>query len=192
MLAAMSSCLVVGFLLSMVVVAALLMVSLLCGCGCFCFSCHAWHVPTCRTPPGEGGGSKVHWGGVSPTLGAEAKLEWKGRSAAEVCTSAARKTAGNPLRRAIGAEPLSEACLPYLCASAHLISGWALRAGTARRDSLCFFKLFLFRGVQRGYFSFTNRKAGHGWNSQIPDVFLTTAGATQCGRFCAARRHSLT
>src|SRR5216683_2529675 len=42
--------------------------------GCFllglgrCFSCHAWHVPTCRTPPGEGGGSKAQWGGVSPTL----------------------------------------------------------------------------------------------------------------------------
>ena len=27
----------------------------------------------------------------SPTLAAEAKLEWKGRSAAKVCTSAARK-----------------------------------------------------------------------------------------------------
>ena len=26
--------------------------------------------------------------------------KWKGRSAAEVCTSAARKTAGHPLRRA--------------------------------------------------------------------------------------------
>ncbi|HTF62387.1 MAG TPA: hypothetical protein VK638_06700 [Edaphobacter sp.] len=38
-------------------------------------------------------------GGESPILGAEAKLERKGRSAAEVCTSEARKTAGNPLRR---------------------------------------------------------------------------------------------
>jgi hypothetical protein len=51
------------------------------------------------------------------------------RSAAEVCTSAARKTAGNPLRRAIGAEPLSEACLPYPRAAQEL-SGRALRAGT--------------------------------------------------------------
>jgi hypothetical protein len=38
-----------------------------------------------------------------PRRGSEAEL--RGRSAAEVCTSAARKTAGNPLRRAIGAEP---------------------------------------------------------------------------------------
>jgi hypothetical protein len=46
-------------------------------------------------------------------------MERKGRSAAEVCTSASAEDWGSPLRRAIGAEPLSEACLPYLCASAH-------------------------------------------------------------------------
>src|SRR5277367_3948740 len=67
MLAAMSSCLVLGFLLSMPevpwMVAALLMVSLL--CGCFCFSCRTRHVPTCRTPPGEGGGSKCKERGIA-------------------------------------------------------------------------------------------------------------------------------
>jgi hypothetical protein len=43
----------------------------------------------------------------------------------------------------------------YSCASVRLISGWALRAGTARRHSLpCLGFSFLFRGVQRGYFSF--------------------------------------
>jgi hypothetical protein len=56
------------------------------------------------------------------------RSEW--RSAAKVCTSEARKTAGNPLRRAIGAEPLSEACLPYCVRNARQISGSALRAGT--------------------------------------------------------------
>jgi hypothetical protein len=33
---------------------------------CRCFSCHTWHVPTCRTPPGEGGAARRK-GGVSPT-----------------------------------------------------------------------------------------------------------------------------
>src|ERR1700722_17846365 len=37
------------------------------GC-CRCFSCHAWHVPTCRTPPGEGGVARVQGRGL-PTLG---------------------------------------------------------------------------------------------------------------------------
>jgi hypothetical protein len=34
-------------------------------------------------------------------------MERKGRSAAEVCTSASAEDWGDPLRRAIGAEPLS-------------------------------------------------------------------------------------
>ena len=55
-----------------------------------CFSCHAWHVPTCRTPPGEGGVARCK-GGVYPPLEREPKAERKGRSAAEVCTSEARK-----------------------------------------------------------------------------------------------------
>ena len=37
----------------------------------------------------------------------EAKAERKGRSAAEVCTSESTEYRGNPLQRAIGAEPLS-------------------------------------------------------------------------------------
>ena len=79
--------------------------------GCFllgfgrCFSCHAWHVPTCRTPPGEGGGSKVQGEGYLPPL-KRSEAEWKGRSAAEVCTSAARKIGETPCA-ARGAEPLS-------------------------------------------------------------------------------------
>ena len=34
-------------------------------CGCFCSSCRTRHVPTCRTPPGEGGGSKRKERGIS-------------------------------------------------------------------------------------------------------------------------------
>src|SRR5271166_4270753 len=75
------------------------------GC-CRCFSCHAWHVPTCRTPPGEGGVARCK-GGVYPPLEREPKADRKGRSAAEVCTSEARKTGealapreGSALRKA--------------------------------------------------------------------------------------------
>src|SRR6202007_918887 len=45
-----------------------------------CFSCHAWHVPTCRTPPGEGGGSKAQWGGGSPILGMKRSGNGKGKA----------------------------------------------------------------------------------------------------------------
>ena len=71
-----------------------------------------------------------------PILGAEAKLERKGRSAAEVCTSPqGAEDWGNPLRRAIGAEPLSEVWLPYSCAPAHDISeGGRCGQEQARRD----------------------------------------------------------
>jgi hypothetical protein len=60
----------------------------------------------------------------------EPKAERKGRSEAEVCTSEARKTAGNPLTRAIGAEPLSEVWLPLACASAH----WNCQGGRCGRE----------------------------------------------------------
>ena len=58
---------------------------------------------------------------------------------------------GNPLRRAIGAEPLSEACLPYWRAAARRI----IRVGVAGRNRpakilSCFTSFsFLFRSVQR-------------------------------------------
>ena len=68
--------------------------------------------------------------GISHPWSGGGTLEWKGRSEAEVCTSEARKTAGNPLRRVIGAEPLSEVWLPYPVRYARLLSGPALRAGT--------------------------------------------------------------
>ncbi|HTF72460.1 MAG TPA: hypothetical protein VK638_58305, partial [Edaphobacter sp.] len=61
-------------------------------------------------------------GGESPILGAEAKLERKGRSAAEVCTSEARKTAGNPLRRA-RAEPSAKVWYPLRARCAHISIG---------------------------------------------------------------------
>src|SRR5271170_2003339 len=100
MLAAMSSCLVLGFLLSMAevpwMVAALLMVSLL--CGCFCSSCRAWHVPTCRTPPGEGGGSKCKERGITHP--------WSAAERAKGCTSEARKPGETPCARE-GRHPLA-------------------------------------------------------------------------------------
>src|SRR5580698_3290821 len=79
--------------------------------GCFllglgrCFSCHAWHVPTCRTPPGEGGGSKAQGEGDRPPLEREPQAERKGRSAAEVCTSAARKIGETLAPRDRGSAP---------------------------------------------------------------------------------------
>ncbi len=96
------------------------------------FSCHAWHVPTCRTPPGEGGGSKAQWGGVSPTLAAQAKPERKGRSEAEVCTSAARKIGETPCAARLGQSPLA-GLSTLLGAERRNYRGRALREGTARR-----------------------------------------------------------
>jgi hypothetical protein len=46
-----------GVTLDEAAIVAVFMGVLSLGC-CRCFSCHAWHVPTCRTPPGEGAGSK--------------------------------------------------------------------------------------------------------------------------------------
>jgi hypothetical protein len=79
-------------------------------------SCRNRHCPRCqgnarRRRLRERERELLHTRYLPPSESSEAKR--KGRSEAEVCTSAARKTAGNPLRRAIGAEPLSEACLPY-------------------------------------------------------------------------------
>lgn len=55
----------------------------------------------------------------SPILEAEAKLERKGRTAAEVCTSPQRGRLGIFLRRAIGTEPPNEVWPPYKCAPVH-------------------------------------------------------------------------
>jgi hypothetical protein len=80
------------------------------GC-CRCFSCYAWHVPTCRTPPGEGGVARCK-GGVSPPLEREPKAERKGRSVAEVCTSEARKIGETLATREGGA--LRKVWFPHL------------------------------------------------------------------------------
>jgi hypothetical protein len=49
----------------------------------------------------------------------EAQREWKGRSAAEGCTSEARKPGETPCPRE-GRTPLRKVWLPYSCASAHM------------------------------------------------------------------------
>src|ERR1700722_698812 len=51
-------------------------------------------------------------GGV-PTLGTERSAEWRGRSAAEVCTSEARKIGGCLLSRARDGVP-QQVWLPYI------------------------------------------------------------------------------
>ena len=71
------------------------------------------HVATCRTPPGEGGGSKAQGEGVHPSLEQKRKLERKGRSEAKVCTSEARKTGDTPCA-ARGAAPTSGFWAPYV------------------------------------------------------------------------------
>ncbi len=64
----------------------------------------------------------------------EPKAERKGRSAAEVCTSEARKIGEAPCA-ARGAEPTSEVWFPHSCARAHLVywEGVAGRNGPLRR-----------------------------------------------------------
>src|ERR1700730_16714319 len=98
-------------------------------CRCFCFSCRARHVPTCRPPPGEGGPAKRKGRGISHP-------EQKRRtSEAKVCTSAARKTAGNPLCCA-RAEP--SARFGFLIRARVRAQDFQrqVAAGTGRRDSL--------------------------------------------------------
>ena|ERR1700722_978719 len=108
--------------------------------------------------------------GIShPWRGSEA--ERKGRSAAEVCTSEARKTAGNPLRRAIGAEPLSEACLPYCVPKARQIAGSALWAGTGPLEVGAKTRMRLKRG----------RKPPPGKNlSRVLDDLGKMSGSIRC------------
>src|SRR6185312_13814179 len=97
-LAAITSFAVLGCCWSLLrVVAVVFMECLSFGC-CRCFSCHAWHVPTCRTPPGEGGAARRKGGG-SPILGEKAELKRKGR-AQRRSAQAKRGRLGKPLRRA--------------------------------------------------------------------------------------------
>jgi hypothetical protein len=65
------------------------------------------HVATCRTPPGGGGGRKAQGEGITHPWSGSGSWERKGRSAAEVCTSESTEDWGYPLRRVIGAAPLS-------------------------------------------------------------------------------------
>jgi hypothetical protein len=62
------------------------------------------------------------------------EAERKGRSGAEVCTSDARKTAGNPLRRAIGAEPLAR--LVFLIGVRQ--HAWIFGVGVAGRNEVVY------------------------------------------------------
>ena len=77
---------------------------LLLGFGCCTFRVETRHA-TCRTPPGEGGGSKAQGEGISPPLEREPEAGRKGRSAAEVCTSEARKIGETPCAARSGQSP---------------------------------------------------------------------------------------
>jgi hypothetical protein len=75
-----------------------------------------------------------------PTLGTERSAEWRGRSAAEVCTSEARKIGGCLLSRARDGVP-QQAWLPCISVKGRdcfflvpTSKGWALPPGKARRD----------------------------------------------------------
>ena len=88
-------------------------------------------------------------GSPHPWSGAEA--EWKGRSAAEVCTSEARKIGEAPCGARSGQSPLAQACLP-LC-TRRVPDYWEGVAGGngPLRFSLAYLDFsLLFRGVQRG------------------------------------------
>ena len=63
---------------------------------CRCFSCHAWHVPTCRTPPGEGGAARRNGVGNLPPL--ERKRSWNGKGEAKRRSAQAQRgRLGKPL-----------------------------------------------------------------------------------------------
>src|ERR1700678_2594660 len=70
-----------------------------------------------------------------PTLGTERSVEWRGRSAAEVCTSEARKIGGCLLSRARDGVP-QQAWFPCISVKAEIASfGFRLlRVGVARRE----------------------------------------------------------
>src|SRR5580658_6473276 len=74
-----------------------------------------------------------------PTLGTERSAEWRGRSAAEVCTSEARKI-GVPLVARQGRSPSAGLVTLHQREAQRLLlfrsgfEGWALPPGKARRD----------------------------------------------------------
>jgi hypothetical protein len=103
------------------------------------------HVATCRTPPGEGGGSKAQGEGDHPPLERKRKLEREGRSAAKVCTSEARKTGDTPCA-ARGAVPTSSFRRPYVgaggvpgefCISGNHQRSWYERSPEWREGNVC-------------------------------------------------------
>jgi hypothetical protein len=117
-----------GFLLSMGVGAVVFM-GVSSGCGCF--SCHAWHVPTCRTPPGEGGAARRKGRGISHAWRGGRRLERKAR-AQRRSAQAQRGRLGKPLAPRQGSA-LSEVWFPYSCALAHRNCQGRVAAGTGRR-----------------------------------------------------------
>ena len=100
------------------------------GC-CRCFSCHTWHVPTCRTPPGEGGVARCKGGGL-PTLGEGAEGGTERRSAAEVCTSEARKI-GEALAPREGSA-LRKVWFPYSRSRERMILGVSVAGSDRARN----------------------------------------------------------
>ena len=63
---------------------------------CLCFTCRSRHVPTCRTPPGEGGGSKAQGEGYHPPLERSRRRNGKGE-AQRRSAQAKRGRLGRPL-----------------------------------------------------------------------------------------------
>ena len=88
------------------------------------------------------GGSNCKPRGI-PTLGTRAQRKWKGRSAAEVCTSEARKI-GEWLAGASGRSPVARVFVVAVR------QGKALREGTARRGG--WRRTRTFDRSQGGYF----------------------------------------
>jgi hypothetical protein len=105
----MSSCLVLGFLLSMVVT-GLLVAALFMGVSSSAFAVvfHAMRGMYLHAERllAKAGVARCKGRGL-PTLGEEAKPKRKGRSEAEVCTSAARKIGEAPCGARSGQSPLA-------------------------------------------------------------------------------------
>src|SRR5258708_4573257 len=86
------------------------------GLGC-CFSCHAWHVPTCRTPPGEGGAARRNEEGYRPPEGEAQRSDFS------------QKNYGETSCAAPGQRPQRGLVSLFACVSTPYFQGAALRAG---------------------------------------------------------------